>query len=47
MKIRMPGAISPAAKLSRFQVAALGRITKHECFGAGTYAGASTSEPLG
>jgi hypothetical protein len=47
MKIRMAGAISPAAKVSRFQVAALGRITKHECFGAGTHAGASTSGPMG
>lgn len=45
MKFRMVGAISLAAKVSRFQVAALGRITQHECFGAGT--GASTSGPLG
>jgi hypothetical protein len=47
MKFKMARAISPAPKVSRFQVAALGRITKHECCGADDCAGASTSGPLG
>jgi hypothetical protein len=46
MKFRMAGAISPAAKLSHFQLSGLQRITKDECCGADDYAGASTSGPL-